>query len=202
MLHGAEVWLLDCADLDDAALSAFESWLGASERARLARFVRAERRRQFVAGRALLRQLLAPVFDVAPAQVLLIERPGRAPLLDMARPVHFSLSHSGRWVACAASATTPVGLDVERLDHGREIEALAAQAFTGAQQQALAAQAPGERLAAFYRLWCGAEARIKLGEAAAGVYHLAHAQLAITLCSAHLLQHPPALHAARLQSPA
>jgi 4'-phosphopantetheinyl transferase len=202
--HRAGVWLLDCAELDDSALSAFEAWLGESERARLRRFVRTERRRQFVAGRALLRQLLAPVFEVAPADVRLLERPGSAPLLDIpARgPVHFSLSHSGPWVACAVSDTTPVGLDIERLDSGRDIEALAAQAFDRAQQRWLRALPPGERLAAFYRMWCEAEARFKLGEAEGGTCHLPHAQLAIALCSAHVLARPPVLNVATFDTAA
>jgi 4'-phosphopantetheinyl transferase len=140
--------------------------------------------------------------------VNLLERPGRAPLLEMtlralpAPPAlpFFSLSHSGRWVACAVSPTTPVGLDIERRDSSRDLAALAAQAFDPARQAWLAAQPADQRIDAFYRLWCEAEARIKLAQDGAGVYHLAHAELAIALCSRHALVPAPVLRLARLDA--
>jgi 4'-phosphopantetheinyl transferase len=204
---GASVWLLDCSKLDAAGLAPFEAWLGESERARLLRFVRPERRRQFVAGRALLRQLLAPAMQLAPAQVALIERAGNAPLLSLGvghippHPQFFSLSHSGPWVACAFSTSTSLGLDIERLDASRDFAALAAHAFDQPRQAWLAAQPAFERMSAFYRLWCGAEARFKLGQAAAAEVHLPHAELAITLCTAATLTSPPQLRLASLGTP-
>lgn len=178
----AAVWL---SNTGDASYAPSADWLGPSEWARLATFVRPERRRQFIAGRALLRAALAPLLNLAPADIRLVERPGNAPLLDCPHSAlpFFSVSHSGPWIACAVSATTPVGLDIERLDASRDLAALAAQAFDATQQARLAVLDPAARLHAFYEMWSTAEAQFKLGMPAAQTTVLAHAALAIVLCS-------------------
>jgi len=188
-MHAATVWLFDSQHIDAATVAAFEGWLGASERVRLAGFVRGERRRQFVLGRALLRCALAPLLGVAPTNIALIERRGQAPLLDAAQSdlPHFSLSHSGPWIACATSSGTAVGLDIECRDATRDIGALAAQVFDADQQAMLARLPSAQRTNAFYQLWSGTEARYKLGAPAAHEAVLAHASLSIVLCGAQPL---------------
>jgi 4'-phosphopantetheinyl transferase len=189
MQHTATVWLLDCREIGDEELEPFAGWLGPSEAERLTRFVRAGRRRQFVAGRALLRKSLGQLLGMAPADVRLVERPGNAPLLDLpdCAEVGFSLSHSGHWVACAVSATSRLGLDVELIDASRNIVELAAQAFDAEQQAWLAARPVADRLRDFYQLWSANEARFKLGTAVAEEFYLAHPDLSIVLCSARRL---------------
>ena len=198
MSHQATICLLDISALGEQRLAPYEAWLGAAELARLTRFVRPIRRRQFIAGRALLRQQLAAHLDCAPAQIVLTEREGQAPALGGASGgPFFSLSHSGDWVACALSTSTPLGLDIERCDKPRDTAALAAQLFDQGQQDWLAAQPAQHRQAAFYQLWCRMEAHYKLGHAAGyqaqmpELAGLAHASLAIALCSADLLQGAP-----------
>jgi 4'-phosphopantetheinyl transferase len=185
MQHTATVWLLDCRGIGDAELAPFAGWLGPSEAERLTRFVRAGRRRQFVAGRALLRRSLGQLLGMAPADVRLVERPGNAPLLDLpgCAEVGFSLSHSGDWVGCAVSATSRLGLDVELVDASRNIDELAAQAFTAEQQAWLAGRPTSDRLQDFYRLWSATEARFKLGVPVAHELQLPHPELSIVLCS-------------------
>lgn len=191
----ATVWLLDGAAMDAAAVGACESWLGASERQRLSGFVRRERRRQFVLGHGLLRAALAPLVGRAPADIPLLERGGHAPLpsLPQAGLPFFSLSHSGRWIACAVSASVPVGLDIECLDPTRDVVALAAQVCDSRQQALLAALAPAARLTQFYLWWSSREAHIKLGLPAVSEAVLPHPALSIVLCSAGNLEAAPAL---------
>lgn len=191
----AAVWLLDAQGLDHAAPAPYACWLSASERERMARFRRPARARQFLLGRVLLRQALGALAGVAAPEVVLLERPGRAPQLvaPAMDGVGFSLSHSGAWVACAVSASTAVGVDIERLDAGRAIEALAAQAFTAAECAWLAARPPASRVRDFYTMWSTAEARLKLGVPAGGTTVLPHSDLSIVLCSAAPLLRPPEL---------
>lgn len=191
----ATVWLLDSRTVAPAALTASAAWLGASERQRLAAFVRAERRAQFVAGRALLRLALAPLLGVVPADIPLLERRGAAPLLDLPSPglPGFSLSHSGPWIACVASASAAVGLDIECLDPARDFVALAAHAFDAAQQATLAALAPAQQGPYFYRTWSTLEARCKLGAPVLHEAILDHPALAIVICCAQRLDQAPRL---------
>jgi 4'-phosphopantetheinyl transferase len=192
-MQAATVWLLDSRTIDPAALATYEAWLGASERQRLAGFARQERRTQFVLGRALLRCALAPALGLESATIPLIERHANAPLLDVPRPAFFSISHSGPWIACAVSASTPLGLDIERIDAARDIAALAAQVCDAPQQVMLASLPAAQQARAFYQIWSTAEARVKLGVPAAGESVLPHPALSIVLCSAQPLPHAPVL---------
>ncbi|QNB00319.1 4'-phosphopantetheinyl transferase superfamily protein [Massilia sp. Se16.2.3] len=105
----------------------------------------------------------------------------------------FSISHSGRWVACAASTCAPVGLDIERIDPARDVLALAEQTF-GAEAAAELAALDGEaRVIGFYRMWCRYEAHIKLGrEAAFDQFHVMPG-LMLVLSSTHALDVEPAV---------
>jgi 4'-phosphopantetheinyl transferase len=187
------LWLVDTGALSGAALDGYAGWLGDSERERCARFVRAERRRQFIVGRVLLRHALGRLLRVAPRSIALRERPGQAPALDTPAPggVGFSISHSGPWVACAASAVCALGLDIERLDAQRDVLALAQQALGPEAVAQLVAIEGQERVDAFYRLWCLHEARIKLGEPSAADYIFTLPGLALALRSAVALPAAP-----------
>ena len=191
---GASIWLLDIRSIDLPQISRYETWLGAEEAARYARFVRPLRQRQFLLGRALLRVAMGKMLEVVPESIALEERAGQAPLLlSPVEGAHFSISHSGHWVACALSSTTRLGLDIELRDPRRDVLALAREAF-GADVAAELESMPLEaRLAAFYQRWSEAEARYKLGMDAAACVSVAHAELSIMLCSAAPLAQAPAL---------
>ena len=193
MAHRADAWLVDCRAIGDAELAGMRALLGPSEAARFGRFVRAERRRQFVVGRMLLRHAVAQLPGMLGQAMTVLERAGQAPLLEL--PGHaapgFSLSHSGDWVACAVSASTALGLDIERIDATRDIDALAAQAFDADQLAWLAARPESTRLRDFYQLWSLQEARFKLNAPAAYETALEHPAFAAVLCSAQPLDQAP-----------
>ncbi|MBB3118895.1 4'-phosphopantetheinyl transferase family protein [Pseudoduganella violacea] len=185
----AVVWLLDAAGLAAADPGPWLARLGASERQRYQRFIREERRRQFLLGRMLLRQAASALLGLPQDVFTVEERIGQAPVLQRASggaAPYFSLSHSGSWIACAISRDTPLGLDVERIDPARDLAALARQAF-GAQESAeiLALPEP-RRSAAFFSLWSQREAEYKLGQTASAsrCYFLPHPQLSIAVCAA------------------
>lgn len=187
------VWLADTAALTDARLAHYASWLGESERQRHGRFLRAERRRQFVAGRALLRMALGRLLAVEPTSIVIDERPGKAPQFrhPLAPRCGFSISHTGRWVACAASTATTLGLDIERIDSARDVLALAEQAFPPETVEQLRLLKEQERITLFYRLWCLHEAAIKLGTKSVASYVFEHANVAGALrCAMPLIKAP------------
>ncbi len=207
----ASVRLVDARSVGAAELAACAAWLGPAEAARCQRFVRPQRRRQFLIGRALLRQMLGRLLSLSPEQIKLVERPGQAPALDAATLSNpacnvtmspgFSLSHSGHWVACAVSAGTRLGLDIEVIDAGRDIDALAAQAFDAGAVAILAGLPFDRRVPAFYRMWSEHEARCKLGAGEHGhVVAFAHAHLAFALCSALPLSAAPVIERVTLDA--
>ncbi|WP_426338099.1 4'-phosphopantetheinyl transferase family protein [Pseudoduganella sp. S-14] len=191
MARGMLLWLADADALPEVSLQRYLAWLTPGELARHGRFVREQRKRQFVAGRVLLRMALAPLLRVPPQQVLLEERSSQAPRLLTPAPggsaPGFSISHSGRWVACAVGEHA-VGLDIEVRDPARDLAALAKQAFDAdemARWQQMQRWDDAARIEGFYRLWSEKEARIKLGLAIGGhCVAVPHQELSVVLCSA------------------
>ncbi|MET0983183.1 MAG: 4'-phosphopantetheinyl transferase superfamily protein, partial [Telluria sp.] len=196
------LWLTDAGALPEVALAGFATWLGEGERLRCARFARAERRRQFIVGRALLRLALGRLLDVPPHSVALRERPFKAPALEMPAPgVGFSISHSGQWVACAASTQAAVGLDIERIDLHRDVLSLARQALGPDVVARLRGCEGEERAHMFYRMWCLHEARIKLGGPSVADYVFEQPGLALALRCDRQLPAPPAPRVVGLEAP-
>lgn len=196
--------MADADAVAQADLDRFRCCLSVGEQARCQRFVRAQRLRQFVVGRVLARHALGALLGVPWREVLLEEQVAGAPLLTAPATVgvkpSFSIAHSGRWVACAVSATTALGLDIELLDGSRDLDALAVQAFEAPEMKQWQAQQglpQAQRVAGFYQLWSEKEARFKLGSDGYTLA-LAHAELSVVLCSARPLVEAPETEVVRL----
>jgi 4'-phosphopantetheinyl transferase len=189
------VWIVDGRELDDLWLASHTAWLDDPDAARWSRFVRGERQRQFLIGRVLLKQELGKLLGVPPPEIKLTSQPGSGPALvwPEAGSIALSVSHSGPWVACAASSVTALGLDIETIDAARDVVALAEQAFGEPESQRLAARPDATRLRDFYTMWCEHEARIKLGLDNCYVYVLRHPDVAAILCAKDPLRTAPEL---------
>jgi 4'-phosphopantetheinyl transferase len=139
--------------------------LSTDEARHFARFIRAERQRQYLLGRMLLRLAVSRLLHVAPESISTIGRVGLSPSLllpDGCPHPGFSLSHSGAWIACAISLSAPVGLDIEIVNAARDVAGIAETAFHAAEAAWLDKLDGAERVAAFYRLWTLKEALFKL----------------------------------------
>jgi hypothetical protein len=116
------------------------------------------------------RQLLSRYASVAPADWRFSRgEHGKPGLLDPPRPLDFNLSHSGDWLACAITAGTAVGLDIEYCDPGRDVLKLARRFFQTHEIAALQACNREEQTARFYDYWTLKEAGVKAGGAALGL---------------------------------
>lgn len=99
-------------DEDDA--STWREWLSAEERSCIASFGAETRRREFLAGRAAARQLLAEPLDTTPDRVPL--RRAEDDAVDVeAGDWHVSIAHSGPH-AIAACARHSIGADLEHVE--------------------------------------------------------------------------------------
>jgi phosphopantetheinyl transferase len=119
------------------ALERARRQLGPRDRRRYARFASEKRRREFLAGRALLQKMGLRV-DSSPAGGIRV--PGRGGA---------SVSHARGWVACIVVSSGRPGIDIEPMIE-RDFDALGKWAFG----------AGGSR-EEFYRRWTRYEARIK-----------------------------------------
>lgn len=220
--HSALIWIIDGNTWPDRTLLPWLACLTEAEQQRYRRFIRPTRQREFLIGRILLRFAMARLTDLSFSDISVIERKGNAPLpvirqnfplLPGAVPF-LSLSHSRGWLACAVSADTPLGLDIEMLDASRDVTALGLTALTAAENRWLSLQSntgDADQVAPFYALWTAKEALFKL---ACNVEHQPtdnvlveddirmtsgenwslhsplHTQLAICLCTRHPVAAP------------
>ncbi|MFB6249748.1 MAG: 4'-phosphopantetheinyl transferase superfamily protein [Salinibacter sp.] len=95
------------------ATAEWTSWLSAAERACVAGFGAESRRREFVAGRAAARELLAGRLSTTPSAVPL-RRDADGGVTVEAGPWHVSIAHSGPH-ALAVCAPHVVGADLEQI---------------------------------------------------------------------------------------
>jgi len=163
-MPSAVILLHDANHLADDQRDRFLACLSEAELLRYRRFVRPVRQREFLLGRILLRFAAAHLAGAAFDAVQVTERKSQAPLIRLpaAAAPHFSLSHSRGWVACAASIDTALGLDIETLDPGRDVDAIGRAAFSAAESNWLSSRAAQDKVADFYALWSSKEALFKL----------------------------------------
>ncbi|KAF3998844.1 4'-phosphopantetheinyl transferase family protein [Glaciimonas immobilis] len=168
-MYSAVIWLVDGSGWSNQMLSPWLACLTVEEQLRYTRFIRPLRQREFLIGRVLLRFAIARLGSVAFSDVSIATAETGAPVAIVPRwPAtkgdrpHISLSHSRGWVACAVSADTTIGLDIELPDPDRDFPALAAVAFGVSESKWLSRQPEAVRTAEFYKLWCAKEALFKL----------------------------------------
>ncbi|THD83787.1 4'-phosphopantetheinyl transferase superfamily protein [Aliigemmobacter aestuarii] len=133
--------------------------LSADEATRAARFLRAEHRDAFIAGRGQLREVLGAVVGQAPeALVFDYGSHGRPALRGAGMPL-FNLSHSGGMAALAVCTGLQPGIDIERI---RPVEpAVALHHFSAAENAVLGTLTGQDWARGFFRCWTRKEAMVK-----------------------------------------
>ncbi len=138
--------------------------LSPDERERAARFGVLEARRQFVFGRAILRQLLGACLRIDPAALALGYQPRGKPVVAQSTAgenLRFNLSHSGRLVAVALAWGREVGVDIEQLQQLDDGEHLAGRIFSTRELCELRALPKHQQQEAFFNGWTRKEAYLK-----------------------------------------
>ncbi len=166
---GISVWSARLA-FPDPLLEKLAATLSDEESRRARSFVQERDRRRFTAGRAILRTLLAE-YTAAPPEKLRFAvqdgttKPYLLPAAATAPAPVFNLSNSEGRALIAITADRGIvalGIDLERIDPGVDIDGLAARFFSAPERAALAAiDDRVERVEAFFRCWTRKEALLK-----------------------------------------
>jgi 4'-phosphopantetheinyl transferase len=153
-----DVWLVSLE-----ASPARRSVLSKDERQRASRYRVSEARERFVVTRAALREILGRYAGLPPERLRFsypcacgradCDPSSRKPRLDPETDLRFNVSHTKGLALIAVTSGREVGVDVERVEPGIEIEPLA--------KHVLGALPEGDRLEAFYRSWTRREAHAK-----------------------------------------
>ncbi len=158
-----QVWLATVPP-DEATLAGFTSRLSLDERERAERFGAGEPRRQFVFGRAVLRQLLGACLNVEPAALVFGLQPRGKPFLAssaLAGNLRFNLSHSGQMTAIALARGREVGVDIESIQRLDDLPLLAERIFSPCERGELFSLPEPQQRAAFFNGWTRKEAWLK-----------------------------------------
>lgn len=146
-------------DVPPEVLAALAASMAPSERARAERSRDATTARRFCTARGWLRHVLGAATATAPADVRLVDGPGK-PRLEGPAGLSFNLAHAGE-LALVAVADREVGVDLEHVDSGPGGLEAVGLACSPAEARALAGLAPAARPTAFLRLWTAKEAYLK-----------------------------------------
>jgi 4'-phosphopantetheinyl transferase len=150
--------------VDDAERAELARLLGDAERQRAARFHAAEHANRFVVAHARLRQQLAALLSVAPADIEFAAGPHGKPAIagEPARAgLEFNLSHSGSLGLVGWSWRGAIGVDIEFWRSTSDEAALVRRFFSASEIAAYEQLAPALRTQAFFNCWTRKEAYVK-----------------------------------------
>ena len=159
-----DVWWLRSSDTSADELARAGEWLSAEEHQRYRRYLTAEKQREYLLTRCLVRMVLSRYADVAPhAWSFAVDRFGKphvaAPITSS--DLRFSVSHSGGMIVCAVARGIDVGVDVEDIERPLEYRQAARLVFTPAElEQFESLPEPMARRRCF-QIWTSKEAYSK-----------------------------------------
>jgi 4'-phosphopantetheinyl transferase len=158
------VWLASL-DRTEGELRVLALTLSPDEKTRAERFHFPRDRDHFVAGRGLLRILLAGYTGQAPGDLHFTTnrygKPQLAAPAEAPHPLRFNVSHSRDVALYAVARGREVGVDVEWMGRDLDFEGLAARFFSPRESAALGALPPDARRGAFFACWTRKEAYVK-----------------------------------------
>jgi 4'-phosphopantetheinyl transferase len=159
----ARVWSLDLAQPLSPTAADLAS-LSDAERGRAAGLADVRARSRFILTRIWMRRILARESGVSPDRLDLRIGPYGKPYAAGCagdRRLSFNLSHSGARALLGVCRQAEIGIDIERVREGLDGERVARRVFSAGEQAAWRSAAPGDRPAAFMRLWVRREASLK-----------------------------------------
>jgi 4'-phosphopantetheinyl transferase len=162
--EAVHAWLL-ALDQPARPMADLAALLAEDESARAHRFRFDRDRQRFIAGRGLLRLLLASYLGRDPAALRFSYGAAGKPLLDDTgngqTGLTFNLSHSAGWALLGVTRERRIGVDIEAVRDTPDLDDVAKQNFAPAEQRARLALPAAARLDAFFAIWARKEAYLK-----------------------------------------
>lgn len=154
------VWL---SSLRRENAEGFEEIISSDERVKANRFRLPEHRSRFIAGRGILRIILAGYLRIKPEQIgfeyNLYGKPSMCGKLE--NEINFNLSHSGELAVYAFSRERKIGIDIESVQAFSIDERTAARCLTSRETEFLSRLPENLRTQFFFNCWTQKEAYLK-----------------------------------------
>ena len=148
-------------DVSDSELARLQNLLSEDEHDRAARFRFEQHQRRFIAGRAILREILASYLGGSAARLRFgLAEYGKLSLHE-ANDIHFNLSHTGDLTVYAVTRGQPIGVDIESLRAFPDALEVAERFFSTIEYSSFSALPESDRARAFLISWTRKEAYLK-----------------------------------------
>ncbi len=155
-----KLWFTKTTDTTRDTEQAMEKLLSISEQKRLQSTGNANKRREYLLSRALMRHALSHHFLRPENEWIFIEQADSPPRIrNLPENIHISLSHSNHLI-CFAISGCPVGIDIEATDKQRDFPKMAKN-FMDKDELGNLEQDKSTQSDLFYRIWCAKEAYYK-----------------------------------------
>lgn len=155
-----QIWHIPTVSDPDQLLT-LAAQLSPDEQQRAQKTIRTGPRNTYITSHAALRQILGQQLQLAPHEIEFSSTPDGKPVIKSPECVHFNLSHTSNYALLAISGLSPVGIDIEIINHARDILGIAKRFFSAAEYKWLASTAIEQRDDCFFQLWCHKEAYLK-----------------------------------------
>lgn len=169
------VWCVSL-DLSERTIQTLQEHLSDDEQKRKKAFYFQEHRRRYIAARGLLRTLLGHYLDCHPAHLEFSYSERGKPKLKTfhhEKKLCFNLSHSNELALYAVSYERSIGVDIEYIEHVREVEQLAQSFFFPGEYELISSLPEALKSEAFYNIWTCKEAYLKArGEGLSGLKNI------------------------------
>jgi 4'-phosphopantetheinyl transferase len=139
-------------------------YLTGDEHQRMQRFHFEHDRLMYGFAQGLLRIILAGYLRISPRDIKYMRTEYGKPYLELGKEdagLEFNLSHSGEAVMIAITKGNPIGVDVEQVKPLPDLDQVARNYFSAAEQADLFSLEGPARIEGFYRCWTRKEALIK-----------------------------------------
>jgi 4'-phosphopantetheinyl transferase len=151
-------------DRPAAEVRLLEALLSEDEVARVGRFRLERDRRRYIVGRATLRAILGGYLGLPPKQMEFAYGPQGKPALHARwaeTQITFNLSHARELAIYAVTKGREVGIDLEWIEPGVDVEPLAERFLSAREKASLYGLPRDQAQARFYMLWTRKEALLK-----------------------------------------
>ena len=160
-----QIWRLRLTELDEDPEAVLRPLTVQSEHRRAERYRFDADRHRHLAGRGLVRTVLAHRYDCSPRSISITEGLHGKPRLNSAQAnepaLMFNIAHAKDVVVAAFSRTHPVGIDVESQEREADMEGLIQRVFTEPERQRWWDLPPARRSEFFFQVWTCKEAFLK-----------------------------------------
>ncbi len=161
--NDVHIWRINL-DVPEAQRQNLLATLSGDEVSRANRFHFPEHQQRFIAGRGILRSILASYLGIEPQQVLFDYQERGKPVLAAtlaSSGLWFNLSHSQGLALCAVNYHSQIGIDLEYMRPMSDVEALAKRFFLPREYEVVRSLSSDQQQEIFFRYWTCKEAYLK-----------------------------------------